>query len=408
MLWIVGKLFPNFSDYLNTHNIPYGVMWDVSLPVPASYNMPLIKLDFSHPETLGAQIARISPPAPIRAITVAGYENYVVPAAYIAQALRLTGLTISAAQAATDKLKMRAAFSQSCPHFSSAYSSVESWQDIERFIATNDFPVMLKPASLMKSLLVTRNDSIDQLHTNYKNLYQHLDEMYAKYHVATEPRIIIESFLAGSMHTVAGFVDKTGYSLLIPQIVDCLTAGDIGVRDTYLFSRQLPTTCSTTQQHTIMQAARAGVKALELTNTPVHIEIMLTPAGPKIIEIGARIGGYRARMYQHALGYDLYKAAIDTAYGKSVEVIPQRPACCAALELFPDKQGLFIGIENEHKLQQLPSLRHFSLKCRKGQHIGIASQGYKAAAVIMLVHDSRKQLDLDIQMVRQSVKVLID
>ncbi len=406
MLWIVGKIFPDFREYLESRNISYGVLWDNSLPVPATYHMPLLQLDFSEPAELFEQISR-RPDISISALIVAGYENYVLPAAHLANRLDLPAPSVEAALAATDKSVMRTQFAAYNPALTPDFIEAGSWDAVEAFMQSHTYPVMLKPASLMKSLLITKNNNLDELRRNYEYLQTQIQAIYSKFHVTQPPKIILEEFLQGSMHTVAGFVGSDGEPALISDIVDCVTAQEIGLDDNFLYSRQLPTVLSPEQQRTMLEAARQGVLALGLTSTPVHIELILTSDGPKIIEIGARIGGYRTRMYQAARGIDLYQSALDVAYDKPVDLHPQAEASCAALELFPDGQGQFAAIHGREGLSSLPSLQHFSVKPEAGTIIGRASQGYKAAAVIMLAHSNPEQIDKDLEYIRKHVTVAI-
>lgn len=407
MLWIVGKIFPDFREYLEKQGIEYGVFWDQELPVKDTYAMPIVPLDFSRPETLGAQAAARTD-ITVSALIVAGYENYVLPASYIARELRLPAPSVAAAEAATDKLTMRAKFLEYDRSLTPDFTEVATWEDIERFMDGHEFPVVLKPASLMKSLLITKNESLQELRGNFEQARQQAQALYAQYSIAQAPRFIIEEFLVGSMHTVAGFVGSDGDPVLVPDIVDCVTGQEIGFSDNFLFSRQLPTRLSAAQQAEVLNVASEGMKALGLTNTPAHIELILTRNGPKLIEIGARIGGYRTRMYQAARGLDLYKAALDTAYDRPFDLEASKQSSCAAIELFPDGEGPFVEVAGSEAAEQLPSVVHFSIKPKQGDRIGRASQGHKAAVVAVLVSEDPVQLEADIAAIRDTVRVIIE
>jgi phosphoribosylamine-glycine ligase len=408
MLWITGKAFREFRTYLELHQISYGVFWDSTLQPPKSYaSVPLIPLDFAH---LNQSLKNLDNKqgSDITAVVVSGYENYVVPAAQIARHFNLPSMDMEVARAATDKLLMRQRFAAKAPQLTPDFSEVQSWEDVESFMTAHTYPVMLKPASLMKSLLITKNNSLEELQENYRQTVKAIDGIYHKYGVRQKPRIIIEEFLEGTMHTVAGFVNRAGQIALVPAIVDCRTAEELKLADSFIYSRHLPTRLPAEAQAAILAAAQEGVTALGVAHCPVHVEIMLTKHGPKIIEIGARIGGYRARMYEAALGMDLYAASIAVATDQVPDLATTTAGSCAVIELFPEHEGSFQHVTASQQLKELLSLKYFGIKAKPGQVIGKASQGYKAAAIIILAHASAEQLQADYDFIQQNCRVIAE
>jgi len=407
MLWIIGPVFTDFHDYLVSQGIPYGVFHMAEKPPrqPAQRSIPL---SMSSMEQLETELAALPADLAVSAILVAGYEQYVVPAAVIAEHFGVPGPSITSARAATDKLLMREAFQAASPSITPPFKRVENWEDVESFVKHHGLPVVLKPANLMKSLFVTKNFSIEELETNYREIVSALPAHYAALPGSLQPEIIIESFLEGSMHTVAGCVEADGSIQLVPHIVDCLPAPGEHQQDSYLYSRQLPTRLSAKDQTSILEVARQGAQALKLRATSLHIELILTSQGPKLIEIGARIGGYRARMYELGCRLNLYQAAIDIAEGRPSQ-LPSggKASCIAVLELFPDRDGQFQGLDHEHELRQLPSFHYLSMKRQLGEAVGMARHGYRAVAVVMLKHSDAEQFQTDFAEVADLVRVRV-
>jgi biotin carboxylase len=404
MLWIVGKTFSEFRNYLDERLIPYGVFWDAALPLPESITASVIPLDFSNIVTLKEQLERCQS-ADVTSIIVAGYENYVLPAAHIAAYYDIPGPNIEAAAAATDKALMRQKFIDFDPSLSPGYAEVHNWQDVEDFMRRHSFPVMLKPASLMKSLLITKSANIDELKHNYRQTTDEISRLYSKYNVGQAPKIIIEEFLNGTMHTVAGFADANGEPLLIPGIVDCITGQEIGHDDNFLYSRALPTKLSRHDQDNVLRVAQRGIQALGLSSCPAHIEIMLTGSGPKIIEIGARLGGYRPRMYEYAAGIDLQLIMLEIAAGQAPNIQASAERLIAVYELFPLTEGMFQELTFEADLRALSSLRHLSIKADTGTVVGRSSQGHKTAAVVILGNENTTQFEQDRLFMETNVRV---
>ncbi|GAA0926354.1 ATP-grasp domain-containing protein [Virgisporangium aurantiacum] len=60
----------------------------------------------------------------------------------------------------------------------------------------------------------------------------------------------------------------------------------------------------------------AALMALGVGHGASHVELKLTPTGPRIIEVNARVGGYVADLIRRARGYDLIRAALQAALGR--------------------------------------------------------------------------------------------
>lgn len=361
-----------------------------------------ISCDFSSRERILEVVDRL--PQPIDLVMTL-YENYVLPCAWICERLGTDGMPEAAALACTDKFLMRQAFQKSPEPISPDYALVDKEETLRQFAASHTFPLILKPANLVKSLLVTKNDSLDELLKNYRHTAKIIDEVYKQYAPNRQPAIIIEEFLQGSMHSVAGFADSNGEAHIVDQIVDLELARDIGYNDNFLYRRSLPSALSETDQKALRECARFGMQALGMKSSPAHVEVILTKDGPRIVEIGARLGGYRDRMYRLANGIELLAATADIASGKKPDLSTTKHEQCAVLELFPKNPGIFKGIRGAEKVRSLASYAYFSTKATPGDYVGKASDGYKCCAAIILHHADASQLAADIAIVKELVRV---
>ncbi len=68
----------------------------------------------------------------------------------------------------------------------------------------------------------------------------------------------------------------------------------------------------------VIDAACRSAKALAITQGCLHIEIKLTPDGPRVIEVNGRLGGGMSEMLTIAAGIDLYPVALRLALGEDV------------------------------------------------------------------------------------------
>ena len=400
---IVGQKLSSLSQYLSDNGYDYTFLQDqTKTKFPAKKFKHRVLADFSSKDTLLSTVDSL--PHTIDGV-ITTYENYILPAAWITDHLNIPGLPVSAAEACTDKFLMRSLFDKAPEKISPAFANVSAEEDVIAFANSHSFPLILKPANLAKSLLVTKNHTLEELIKNYRRSTDLLETTYKKYAPNRTPQLIIEEFLEGSIHSVDAFIDQAGTPYILDQIVDYQTGYDIGYDDNFHYSRILPTALSSSDQAALKHCADIGARALGMKNTPAHIEIIMTNDGPRIVEIGARNGGYRERMHSLANGIDITGAAIDVAQGKRPSISAVKNEPCAVLELFPKNPGTFVEIANLEKLKQMPSLQYLSVKAKKGQYAGKAADGYKMCAVVILHHADASIFEQDLNEVAETVFV---
>lgn len=402
---IVGRKFSSLTNYLDGHGYHYTYLRDARLTNDGTKdNNDRITVDFSDNKHILEALAKIE--YPIDGV-VTTYENYVLTTALIANQLGLPGMPIEAAEACTDKNLMRQRFSMAPQQISPDFMLIECEQDVIDFSQKHGFPLIIKPTNLAKSLLVTKSDNLNELLANYHKAIKLLGKVYEKYAPNRTPRLIIEEFLDGSIHSVDAFVGNDGAPQVLDQVVDYQTGYDIGFDDNFHYSRILPSKLSSTDQQRVRDCAAMGITALGMKNSPAHVEIILTKQGPRVVEIGARNGGYRERMHSIANGIDLIGAGLEVAMGHKPSIKALRNDSIAVLELFPKTDGNFKELRNEVKVRELASTHYISVKAIKGDKIGKSSDGYKAAAIIILHNPDVEQFEKDLDFVNRSVSVLI-
>lgn len=403
----VGKPFKDFLNWLQDHGYEVHLYQDKRESYPAVEGfLETKKLDFSSEETLKADVSLISEKPQCLVCT---YENAVPQKALLAKVLGLPGPTPQAALIATDKFEMRTCFQKFCPQFSPQFALVTNWEEVQAFLNKPgvQFPLILKPANLFKSLLVTKNNSVEELQKNFEEGLNLIEKIYKKENVLYQPRFVLEEYLDGPSYSIEVFTDKDGNAVAAPSPVDLVMGRDIGINDNYNYSRKLPSQLSTEQQEQIKKAAIAGVKAIGLTSSPAHVELVYTKTGPKLIEIGARTGGYRSRMHLLSQGVDLYQAQIDVAQGKLPTLTATKNDYCAVYEIFALEEGHLKEITHLEEFSHFSTLFYLNQKVKVGEQTGPSSKGYRFAVVVIFTTSDREQFLKDTQYFEDNVKVLL-
>lgn len=404
-LIIVGDSTVASRTYLSEHGFDFTTIKDKRLTkFPEKRLKHRVVVDFSSQQSVLDAVDALHAKKPIHGVLVI-YERFIGDASAIADHLGLPGLPHEAAKACTDKFVMRQKFSAAPQKISPDFAVVTSQEGVRAFAEAHDFPLILKPANLSKSLLVSKATSLDELLQNYAKTMRNINAVYAKYAPGVTPKLLIEEFMEGPVHSVDAFVDSNGEPHVLDAVVDYQTGYDIGFDDNFHYSRLLPSALPDETIARIREVASIGCKALGMKNSPAHIEIILTVDGPRIVEIGARNGGYRDRMHSMANGIDIEANAIRLSLGQQPQVTATKTEPVGVFELFPKTPGIFTGIANEDRLRELPSLHYLSIPAKIGAFVGSSSDGYKMCAVVMLHHADQATFDKDMAYLNDQVAV---
>jgi hypothetical protein len=151
--------------------------------------------------------------------------------------------------------------------------------------------------------------------------------------------------------------------------------------------------------------ATDSVRALNLRATSTHIELFRTPDGWKIIEVGARIGGYRDDLYREAYGVDPYYNDLCVRMGKKPKM-PSKPLRHAAgLNIYADEAGIITSVQGVEEARQLSSIVFLESHAKPGEKAEFADKGGVVIVDGILSNRDKGQLERDVAEVRRLVKI---
>jgi biotin carboxylase len=119
----------------------------------------------------------------------------------------------------------------------------------------------------------------------------------------------------------------------------------------------------------VLALADAGLRAVGFRDGVTHTEIKLTAAGPRIIEINGRIGGYVNDVLRRASGFDLLRAMLQAADGQlsSPPSVEFRQVSFRRDIAIPDGQFRLAGLDGVDDLRRVPGIEHVAVKAKPGQ-----------------------------------------
>lgn len=279
-----------------------------------------LTLDFHDPDQAARQVAEFAATYPIHAVVPADDQATVVAAA-ICQRLSLRHNSVESVRAAGNKHSMRLLFDEAgipSPGFTLCQLDVEPGN----LISQMRFPCVVKPLELSGSQGVIRADNGSQFVRAVGRLTRIVQAAankdvgtrdVAEHRLATNQQpsltshFLVEDFISGPEVALEGLVSRGSLqSLALFDKPDPLE-GPFFEETIYVTPSRLPAAV----QEQIVNCTSQAVKALGLSEGPVHAEIRVGVDGPSVIEVNARsIGGQCSRVLRFGTGKSLEELII--------------------------------------------------------------------------------------------------
>ncbi|GAA1964241.1 ATP-grasp domain-containing protein [Catenulispora subtropica] len=267
----------------------------------------IITVDTNDETALAAAVAGEHRRAPIDGV-VAGCEYRVPSAARISAALGLPGLDPATVDLVRDKPSMRAAVAAAGlagPRF----AELDDPADLPAACAHVGFPAVVKPADGCGSMGVRRVDDVRGARAAVAAI---LRDTRLDLGVGLGRAVIVEQYLSGPEFSADGFVaDGT------PSVV-AVTRKLLGPEPAFVETGHLtPADLLPWEAAALTSYAEAVVRAVGVTRGPFHCELRLSPHGPVLMEVAARLPGDRITdLLQLTTGVDLPTVALAAATGR--------------------------------------------------------------------------------------------
>lgn len=284
------------------------------------------------------------------------------------QALGLPGISPETALKATDKGEMIKAFEVNGvarPWYLVAQNKLE----FERIVKDVAYPCVMKPTDNAGSRGVVLCRDAKTLWDNYE--YSHNE--------SRNGAVIIEEYLEGPEFSVEVMVIDNEPHVL--QITDKITTGAPHFVE---MGHSQPSRQPEEVQEKIRDLARKAVKAIGINIGPAHVEIILTNEGPKMVELGARMGGdcITTHLVPLSTGVDMVEATIKTSCGERVDIEPKWKKG-AAIRYFKTNTGKITRIEGVDAAKKIEGIREISIVHGVGESVGkIEGSGDRVGFVI--------------------------
>ena len=280
--------------------------------------------------------------------------------AVVSHALGLVGISEDCAFKATNKAAMRDALKSAgvpIPLFFKV-STFDECRDAVRHITEKGYKCITKPvdSSGSRGIDLLKDYSEETVARAYA---------YSNENSCTG-EVMVEEFMEGpevSVETMA--IDGEIHVL---QITDKITTGAPYFVE---MGHTQPSRLSVDIQMKIKEVAIAANKAIGITNGPSHTEIKVTKDGPKIVELGARMGGdcITTHLVPLSTGIDMVKCCIQIAIGEIPDLTPKFSKG-SAIRYFEQPYGKIISIDGVDEIKNMPGVYEVEIVHGVGETVG--------------------------------------
>jgi biotin carboxylase len=270
------------------------------------------------------------------------------------------------------------------------YRVVRTLDDLKDAAAYLGYPFLLKPVSGSKSRFIRKISSAGDLAQAYVFVCDACRSsevnLFTGYSHGQEndfrTTFIAEEFLRGRQVTTTSFV-RNGRITHV-SVCDLITAQDEGKDAFYLIARTTPSVLSVKEQSGICAFSGAAIRALGLDDCALHPEFILTADGPKVLEVSARLAGYRAEMHRFAFGIDLNRAVIQVALGEEPDLSKRFEHSSTAVEVWPERSGTIAGYEALDSIRATPGVEVLQIKKEADERYEFPPKGEKPVAYFVV------------------------
>lgn len=290
----------------------------LGIEVVKGYDMPapLVKdatcrlpLDYQDLDKSAQAIAAFAAENPVQAVLSAD-DSATVLAAQASAALGLRHNSVEAAEAASNKHRMRQLFAAAgvpSPRFR-LYSLRDDAEEIADEI---NYPCVIKPTALSGSRGVIRADSpLDFIAAHHR--------LKSILNLERSEEFLVEDFIPGFEVALEGIMDQGALKVL--ALFDKLDPldGPYFEETIYVTPSRLPEAA----QRAIADCASRAAASLGLSEGPVHAELRLNEQGPWMVEIAGRsIGGLCSQTLRFGTSMSLEELILRQACGLESELV---------------------------------------------------------------------------------------
>ncbi|MEA2235605.1 MAG: hypothetical protein QOC81_329 [Thermoanaerobaculia bacterium] len=301
----------------------------------------------------------------------------VVTAAHIAQNLGLPGIGLHTAVAATNKFIMRERCREAglpMPRYIRARSAEEAAAGA----AEIGFPVVVKPLDAQASRGVAKLHSPDDVVAWFETA-----SVFSSDH-----SVLVEEMMTGTESSIEAFVSNGAVTVFgICEKVKCAPPYSFDIRLLY------PASFDPKVIGALVRLNERVIRAVGIEMGMTHAEYIVTPAGPRLIEIAARGcgAGVATLLIPAMTGIDAVGQRIRQSLGDAVDLTPTR-SLAGLLEFLMLPEGTVLRLDGIAEVKDLAGVVDAGFFVQPGDVISAAQNGGQRPGFLLATGRDHQEL----------------
>lgn len=279
-------------------------------------------------------------------------------------------------------------------------------EGIKKVSAELSFPLITKPTNLAASMLVNKASNEDELRQILENGFTSLHEIYSEHRGLGDETMIVEEFIEGDLYSTDVYVDSVGKVYVLP-FIHFQNGTMVGMDGYQVYRTETYLTLNDDETHQGRAVAEKAIHAVGLRSSVAHVELFHTAQGWKVIELGARPGGWRQEMYEVSYGIDHALNILLVKIGLQPEMPTSLKAHSATFRIHTFTAGTVESISGIEEARSHPNMHTLRVEAKPGDVVLPSTQGGDTLVGGLMYNTDLEQLNRDIDFVRDSIAVKV-
>lgn len=304
-----------------------------------------------------------------------------------------TDISYLGAICATDKAAMRNRMKKSGVPIPEFYE-VKSFEEFMAVVPNMPNQFILKPADNAASrgvMLVDKstNPKYDELYNYCRQYSRNGSTLVEEFMIG--PEVSVESYSVDGEPHIITITDKMVTE--IPYFVE--------------LGHTEPSRLPVRVQEDIRKVADAAIRAIGMENGPTHTEIKVTPEGPKLVEIAARLGGdfITSKLVPLSTGVDMIECSFATLFGEEINYVPKIKRG-SAIRFIQAKEGKINSIEGVSIAKSLPGIIEIEIYKSIGEDVQALRNSSDRVGHVIAIGDDAEEAERNAESALELINVL--
>ncbi|MBU0767330.1 ATP-grasp domain-containing protein [Patescibacteria group bacterium] len=282
------------------------------------------------------------------------------------------------------------------------FALVKSSATLRHAMDTIGFPAVMKPAwgSDSEFVLFVKNEQEAKVTMRY--LLANCNEQFNPIFKYNNSQFLYEEYMDGLEVSVECY---SQYG--IPHVIGINEKQPIELPYFVEYGDIAPARIDENTAQQIGKLAESALIALGVQDSLSHIEIKVTPQGPKIVEVGSRMGGDDIyHNVKHVWGVDMVEIGLKIALGMRIDIHPNPPKDCVICRYFiPKHSGIVSSIQQDKLLLKNKDLIHLDLTKDVGDAVLVPPEGFDHAGWVVVRGKTYQQAETLLERIMRGIDI---